>query len=48
MVNPKALGSPFLSIIMEFCDHGDLYQKIVRHQKSGKLFKEEEIWNIFI
>ena len=33
---------------MEFCDNGDLYQKIVQHIKKKKLFKESEIWNIFI
>ena len=33
---------------MEFCDNGDLYQKIVKHIKKKKLFKESEIWNIFI
>ena len=33
---------------MEFCDNGDLYQKIVAHIKKKKLFKESEIWNVFI
>lgn len=38
----------FSSIIMEFADNGDLYQKITKHQKERKLFKESEIWNIFL
>ena len=33
---------------MEFANNGDLFQKIVEHQKKGVLFKEGEIWNIFI
>jgi len=37
-----------ISIIMEFCDNGDLYQKIVAHIKKKKLFKEREIWNVFV
>ena len=36
------------SIIMEFVDNGDLFQKITGHQKRGFLFEEEEIWGIFI
>jgi len=33
---------------MEFANNGDLYQKIIQHQKDRKLFKESEIWNIFL
>ena len=33
---------------MEFCDNGDLFNKITEHQKNGTLFKESEIWNILI
>ena len=36
------------SIIMEYCDYGDLFQKITRHQKDQSWLKEEEIWRIFI
>ena len=32
-----------ISIIMEFADNGDLYQKIVSHQKNKKLIAESEI-----
>ena len=28
----------FFSIVMEFSDDGDLYQKIVSHQKAGTYF----------
>jgi NIMA (never in mitosis gene a)-related kinase len=41
-------GGNVVSIIMEFADNGDLYQKIATHQKQRKLFKESEIWNIFL
>ena len=33
---------------MEYADNGDLYQKILDQQKKGLLFKEEDIWTIFI
>ena len=33
---------------MEYCDQGDLFQKITRHQKEQTYLKEEEIWRIFI
>ena len=33
---------------MEFSDDGDLYQKIVQHQKSKTHFDEESIWKILI
>ena len=36
------------SIVMEYCNNGDLFQKIVEYQKKGTLFPEVEIWNIFI
>ena len=36
------------SIIMEYCDGGDLYQRITQHQKRGTNFSEAEIWKIFI
>ena len=37
-----------ISIIMEYCDSGDLYQKILRYQKKNKMIAEKEIWDIFI
>ena len=33
---------------MEFAEHGDLFQAITEHSKSGKFFEESEIWNILI
>lgn len=33
---------------MEFSDDGDLYQKIVSHQKAGTHFEEEYIWKVLI
>jgi hypothetical protein len=33
---------------MEFCDQGDLFQKIQKHQKDQTYFKEDEVWKIFI
>lgn len=36
------------SLIMEFADNGDLFQKITEHLKNGTCFTEKEIWSIFI
>jgi NIMA (never in mitosis gene a)-related kinase len=33
---------------MEYSDDGDLYQKIVEHQKKGTTFDEETIWKTLI
>lgn len=33
---------------MEYADHGDLFQKITKHQKEQTYFKEDEVWRIFI
>lgn len=33
---------------MEFLDDGDLYQKIVTHQKNNTTFDEETIWKTLI
>lgn len=33
---------------MEFANDGDLFQKIVEHQKKGSYFSEKEIWNVLI
>jgi NIMA (never in mitosis gene a)-related kinase len=33
---------------MEHADNGDLYQKIVEHQKKGTTIAETEIWSLFI
>jgi len=37
-----------LCIIMEFADDGDLYQKILKHQKAKTHFEEGEVWRVFI
>ena len=37
------------SIVMEFADDGDLFQKITKHKKNNnELFEETEIWRVFI
>lgn len=33
---------------MEFLDDGDLYQKIVAHQKANTVFEEDTIWRTLI
>jgi NIMA (never in mitosis gene a)-related kinase 1/4/5 len=33
---------------MDFLDDGDLYQKIVQHQKKKKYMDEDLVWSIFI
>lgn len=49
---PKSLVSPvhshLCSIVMEYADHGDLFQKIQRHQKEQTYIREDEIWKFFI
>lgn len=37
-----------LCIVMEFLDDGDLYQKIVAHQKDSTTFDEQTIWKTLI
>src|SRR5688500_2644612 len=38
----------YFSIVMEFADKGDLYQKIVEFKKAGIYFEESDIWRVFI
>lgn len=38
----------YLCIIMDYADDGDLYQKIIEHQKNKTNFEEDDIWRIFI
>ena len=33
---------------MEFADDGDVFQKILEHQKKKTFFEEDEVWKIFI
>lgn len=33
---------------MEFSDDGDLYQKIMQHQKEETLFEEDAVWKTLI
>lgn len=33
---------------MEFSDDGDLYQKILKHQKEDTQFSEDDIWRVLI
>ena len=40
--------SASLCLVMEFADDGDLYQKIVRHQKANQLVDEKDIWKTLI
>ena len=37
-----------LCIIMEYCDYGDLYQKIVKNSKDQATFSENDIWKMLI
>ena len=36
------------SIIMEYTNNGDLFQKITENKNRGVFMKEDEIWSIFI
>lgn len=37
-----------ISIVMEYADNGDLFQQICDHQKNNTLFREDDIWKMFI
>lgn len=37
-----------LCIVMEYANHGDLYQKIVQHQTDKTMFQESQIWHLLI
>ena len=41
-------ASSTLCIVMEFADNGDLYGKIMEHQKSATEFSEREIWSAIV
>lgn len=36
------------SIVTEFADQGDLYQKIYQKQRASRYFEENEVWHILI
>ena len=36
------------SIVMEYADRGDLFQKIEELKKSGRTLPEQDVWKIFI
>ncbi|CDW78008.1 protein kinase domain containing protein [Stylonychia lemnae] len=36
------------SIVMEYADNGDVFQRICEHQQAGTTMKEKVIWKIFI
>jgi len=36
------------SMVMEYADNGDLYQRIMAHQRRKQLIKESRIWYVFI
>ena len=36
------------SIVMEYADNGDVFQRITECKKNGTIINEDEIWNIFI
>jgi len=40
--------SSTLCIVMEYADSGDLYSKIMAHQKNASEFPEREIWDALI
>ena len=48
MVKTKSYNFRLYSIVMEYVDSGDLFQKITRHQKDKSYLQEDEIWSIFI
>jgi NIMA (never in mitosis gene a)-related kinase len=41
-------GMIYSSIVMEYANGGDLYQKILEHQRKGCYMSEQFLWNLFI
>lgn len=41
-------SSQSLCIVMQYADDGDLFQKIVQHQKKKSFFEEEVVWKVFV
>jgi hypothetical protein len=37
-----------LSIVMEYADNGDVFQKICEHQTAGSFMKEKIVWKVLI
>ncbi len=48
MVSPSGLNNSLFSIVMEYADDGDLFQRIVDHQQDSTQMNENDIWCIFI
>ena len=44
----KKLKLIVFSIIMEFADGGDLFQKVNEFKKKGVYIKEKEVWDLAI
>ena len=38
----------FYSLVMEYADNGDVFQKICNYQKRETYIKEKKIWYVFI
>ena len=36
------------SIVMEYADNGDVFQKICEHQSAGSFMKEKIVWKVLI
>ena len=37
-----------VSIVMEYANNGDLYQKILQKEKDGTRFTEVQVWKLLI
>lgn len=48
MVSTGVDQGDLYSIIMEYADNGDVFQKISKYQKNRVKFDEDEIWKVFI
>lgn len=46
MVQPTDTHSKKNSIIMEYANDGDLFQKITNNKKKGVYIDEKEVWSI--
>ena len=48
MVSFALIFISVFSLVMEYADNGDVFQKICSYQKRETYIKEKKIWYIFI
>lgn len=44
----RRISINLFSIVMEYADNGDVFQKICEHQSAGSFMKEKIVWKVLI